>query len=63
VLFQTGDSVAINALKFKVPLPDDVVVSKVIHNSYNVLQNFLTLNSGSLQGIKPDIVNNLDLEE
>jgi rod shape-determining protein MreC len=43
-----------------VPLPDDVVVSKVIHNSYNVHENFLTLNSG-LQGIKPDMgLSNLD---
>jgi rod shape-determining protein MreC len=64
MLFQTGDSVAIKNFKnLKVPLPDDVVVSKVIHNSYNVHENFLTLNSGSLQGIKPDmgVVNNLGL--
>jgi rod shape-determining protein MreC len=64
MLFKTKDSVAIkNFENLKVQLPDDVVVSKVIHNSYNVHENFLTLNSGSLLGIKPDmgVVNNLGL--
>ncbi|MFT7335090.1 MAG: rod shape-determining protein MreC [Porticoccaceae bacterium] len=64
ILFQTKDSVAIKNFKnLKVQLPKDIVVSKVIHNSYNVHENFLTLNSGSLQGIKPDmgVVNNLGL--
>jgi rod shape-determining protein MreC len=64
ILFQTKDSVAIKNFKnLKVQLPADIVVSKVIHNSYNVHENFLTLNSGSLQGIKPDmgVVNNLGL--
>jgi rod shape-determining protein MreC len=64
ILFKTKDSVAIkNFEHLKVELPEDVVVSKIIHNSYNVHENFLTLNSGSLQGIKPDmgVVNNLGL--
>lgn len=33
----------------------DVIVSKVIHNSYNVHENYLTINSGSLKGIKSDM--------
>jgi rod shape-determining protein MreC len=64
MLFKTKDSTAIkNFENLKADLPDDIVVSKVIHNSYNVHENFLTLNSGSLEGIKPDmgVVNNLGL--
>src|SRR3970040_730811 len=64
MLFKTKDSAAIkNFENLKGQLPEDVVVSKVIHNSYNVHENFLTLNSGSLQGIKSDmgVVNNLGL--
>jgi rod shape-determining protein MreC len=42
--------------------PYDIVVSKVIHNSYNVHENYLTLNSGALQGVKSDgSINNLGL--
>ena len=64
ILFKTVDSTSILKFKnLKNTLPDDIVVSKVIHNSYNVHENFLTLNSGSLQGIKPDmgVVNNLGI--
>jgi len=64
ILFKTVDSTGIKQFEsLKTTLPQDVVVSKVIHNSYNVHENFLTLNSGSLQGIKPDmgVVNNLGL--
>jgi cell shape-determining protein MreC len=37
--------------------------SKVIHNSYNVHENYLTLNSGALQGVESDmgVINNLGL--
>jgi rod shape-determining protein MreC len=35
--------------------PYDIVVSKVIHNSYNVHENYLTLNSGALQGVESDM--------
>lgn len=64
ILFKTVDSTGIKQFEsLKTTLPEDIVVSKVIHNSYNVHENFLTLNSGSLQGIKPDmgVVNNLGL--
>ncbi len=33
----------------------DVLESKVINNSYNVSENYLTINSGSLKGIKEDM--------
>lgn len=33
----------------------DIIVSKVIHNSYDSYENYLTLNSGSLVGVKPDM--------
>ena len=34
---------------------EDIIVSKVIHNSYNVYENYLTLNSGERDGVKPDM--------
>ncbi|WP_369765763.1 rod shape-determining protein MreC [Flavobacterium sp. WC2429] len=64
LLFKTVDSSAIkNFENQKTTLPEDIIVSKVIHNSYNVHENFLTLNSGSLQGVKSDmgVVNNLGI--
>lgn len=41
----------------------DIIVSKVIHNSYNSHENYLTLNSGSLQGVKSDmgVINSLGI--
>ncbi len=33
----------------------DIIVSKVIHNSYNVYENYLTINSGEKEGVKPDM--------
>lgn len=43
--------------------PTDMIVSKVIHNSYNSHENYLTLNSGSIQGVKPDmgVINSLGI--
>ena len=43
--------------------PTDIIVSKVIHNSFNSHENYLTLNSGSLQGVKPDmgVINSLGI--
>jgi len=35
--------------------PADVIVSKVIHNSFNTHENYLTLNSGNRQGVKSDM--------
>ncbi|SHF87040.1 rod shape-determining protein MreC [Flavobacterium segetis] len=41
----------------------DIIVAKVIKNSYNVYENYLTLNSGELQGIKTDmgVINSLGI--
>ena len=35
--------------------PSDIIVSKVIHNSYDSHENYLTLNSGNLKGVQPDM--------
>lgn len=64
VLFATTDSISISKLEnTKATQPYDIVVSKVIHNSYNVHENYLTLNSGALQGVEPDmgVINNLGI--
>jgi rod shape-determining protein MreC len=64
VLFNTKDTLTIQKIdNLKGVLPDDIVVSKVIHNSYNVHENYLTLNSGSLEGIETDmgVINNLGI--
>ena len=64
LLFNLKDTTAIKKLdSIKGVKPDDIVVSKVIHNSYNVHENYLTLNSGELQGVKPDmgVINSLGI--
>jgi rod shape-determining protein MreC len=64
ILFATTDSISITKLeKTKDRQPYDILVSKVIHNSYNVHENYLTLNSGASQGVKSDmgVINNLGL--
>jgi rod shape-determining protein MreC len=33
----------------------NIIVSKVIHNSYNVYENYITINSGDKAGVKPDM--------
>ncbi|MES2576491.1 MAG: rod shape-determining protein MreC [Bacteroidota bacterium] len=65
LLFNRKDTTAIikKLDSIKGVKPDDIVVSKVIHNSYNVHENYLTLNSGELQGVKPDmgVINSLGI--
>jgi rod shape-determining protein MreC len=64
ILFNKKDTTAIKKLdSLKGVKPSDIVVSKVIHNSYNSHENYLTLNSGELQGIKPDmgVINDLGI--
>jgi len=41
----------------------DIIIAKVIKNSYNVHENYLTLNSGSKQGVKQDmgVINSLGI--
>ena len=43
--------------------PTDIIVSKVIHNSFNGHENYLTINSGSIQGVKSDmgVINSLGI--
>ena len=56
LLFNSKDTVSIKKLdSLKAAKIDDIIVSKVIHNSYNVYENYLTLNSGELDGVKPDM--------
>jgi len=33
----------------------DIIVSKVIHNSYSIQENFITINNGESSGIKPNM--------
>lgn len=33
----------------------DIIVSKVIHNSYSIQENFITINNGAASGIKPNM--------
>jgi rod shape-determining protein MreC len=64
LLFNRKDTTAIQKLdSLKGVKPEDIIVSKVINNSYNVYENYLTLNSGELQGIKPDmgVINSLGI--
>ena len=64
LLFNKKDTTVIKKLdSLKGVKPSDIVVSKVIHNSYNSHENYLTLNSGELQGVKPDmgVINDLGI--
>jgi rod shape-determining protein MreC len=46
ILFNTKDTSFLKEMDSIKGIPaDDILVSKVIHNSYNVHENFLTLNS------------------
>jgi rod shape-determining protein MreC len=63
-LFNRKDTTAVQKLdSLKGVKAKDIIVSKVIHNSYNVHENYLTLNSGELQGIKSDmgVINSLGI--
>ncbi|SHL74491.1 rod shape-determining protein MreC [Flavobacterium flevense] len=64
VLFNMKDTLTVKRLEnMKNIAPEDVLVSKVIHNTYNTHENFLTLNSGSNDGVKPDmgVINSLGI--
>ena len=64
ILFNVKDTSNIAKLdSIKGVKSEDVLVSKVIRNSYNVHENYLTLNSGKLQGVKPDmgVINSLGI--
>jgi rod shape-determining protein MreC len=56
LLLNTKDTTAIPKLdSLKGVKSKDIIVSKVIHNTFNTQENYLTINSGSLQGVKPDM--------
>jgi rod shape-determining protein MreC len=56
LLFNTKDSTKIPKIDtIKGVKKTDIIVSKVIHNSYSVFENYLTLDKGSKSGIKPDM--------
>ena len=64
ILFKIKDTTQIKKLEdLKGVKPEDIVVSKVIRNTYNTHENFLTINSGESDGIKPDmgVINNLGI--
>ena len=64
ILFNAKDTASAPKLdSIKGLHPTDIIVSKVIHNSYNSHENYLTLNSGSLQGVKSDmgVINSLGI--
>ena len=64
LLFDLKDTASIPKLdSIKGLHPDDIIVSKEIHNSFNSDENYLTLNSGSLQGVEPDmgVINSLGI--
>ena len=56
LLFNTQDTTGLP----KVDIPQvagtyKVIQSRVISNAYNTQENYLTINSGSIQGVKPDM--------
>lgn len=64
ILFNKKDTISLKKLEnMKGIAPEDVLVSSVIHNTYNTHENFLTLNSGSNDGVKPDmgVINSLGI--
>ena len=64
MLFTRKDSASANKLdSIKGVKIKDIIVSKVIHNSYSVYENYLTLNSGELNGVKTDmgVINSLGI--
>jgi rod shape-determining protein MreC len=64
LLFNAKDTTSIQKLdSLKGVKQNDIIVSKVIHNTFNTHENYLTINSGSLQGVKPDmgVINSLGI--
>ena len=56
LLFNTSDTSATIAID-TIPgvRKTDIMVSKVIRNSYNMHENYLTINSGTADGVEPDM--------
>ncbi|WP_310377428.1 rod shape-determining protein MreC [Flavobacterium sp.] len=64
MLFNSKDTASIPKMdSIKGVRLTNIIVSKVIHNSFNAHENYLTVNSGTLQGVKPDmgVINSLGI--
>lgn len=64
IVYNSKDSVELSLL----PLPKElenyhVITSKVIHNSFNVHENYITINTGEKDGVKTDmaVINSLGI--
>jgi rod shape-determining protein MreC len=56
IIFNAKDTTSISKIDtIKGVNKANIIVSKVIHNSYNSYENYLTINSGEAAGIKPDM--------
>lgn len=55
ILFNQKDTTLTPNVNVKGIDKAEIIVSKVIHNSYSTHENFLTLNSGSKDGVKSDM--------
>ncbi|MWB95757.1 rod shape-determining protein MreC [Flavobacterium sp. GA093] len=64
ILFNLKDSTKAPAMdSLKGVKPADIIVSKVIRNEYSTHENYLTLNSGTKEGVKTDmgVINSLGI--
>ena len=56
LIFNTNDSISSLSIdSIKNISKTNIIVSKVIHNSYDVYENYITINSGEAAGVKPDM--------
>lgn len=56
LLFNLSDTTAIAKIdSIKGVDKTSIITSKVIHNSYNTYENYLTINSGESAGVRPDM--------
>lgn len=55
ILFNQKDTTLTPNINVKGIDKAEIIISKVIHNSYSVHENYLTLNSGSKDGVKTDM--------
>ena len=63
LLFNKKDTILPVQIDLQGVTKTNIILSKVIHNSYDVYENFLTLDSGANQGVKPDmgVINDLGI--
>ena len=63
LLFNKKDTILPVQIDLQGVAKTNIILSKVIHNSYDVYENFLTLDSGANQGVKPDmgVINDLGI--